>query len=217
MKPDFFVVEAARVVLVDELELIAPHTFEESELWFQELHNSLLPPEVVNMRLRPEFSLEEIWKKSIKGILDNAMQKLGRLSDRMIRLEEILDELPEKQRLQHPQPLLELSRSRRRIVNQASFLLADDGSPKAVLTSGDGVRAAGMGSTDLAAGLREDFNSCGPETTLNEIYASAGRGLPIAVVDGDGKLVGNLDPRHIMEEMGRVENLIDDFEREVFM
>ena len=26
-----------------------------------------------------------------------------------------------------------------------------------------------------------------------------------------------LDPRHIMEEMGRVEHLIDAFEREVFM
>ena len=35
--------------------------------------------------------------------------------------------------------------------------------------------------------------------------------------DADGKLVGNLDPRLIMEEMGRVESLIDNFEREVFM
>ena len=78
-------------------------------------------------------------------------------------------------------------------------------------------RSVGVGSTELQAGLREDFNSCTPETTLNEIYSAAGRGLPIAVCDDDGKLVGNLDPRHIMEEMGRVENLIDDFEREVFM
>ena len=49
------------------------------------------------------------------------------------------------------------------------------------------------------------------------MYAAAGRGIPIAVVDDDGKLIGNLDPRHIMEEMGRVEQLIDGFEREVFM
>ena len=49
------------------------------------------------------------------------------------------------------------------------------------------------------------------------MYAAAGRGLSIAVVDDDGKLVGNLDPRLIMEEMGRVEQLIDGFEREVFM
>jgi hypothetical protein len=41
--------------------------------------------------------------------------------------------------------------------------------------------------------------------------------MPIAVVDDNGKLIGNLDPQHIMGEMGRVENLIDGFEREVFM
>ena len=39
----------------------------------------------------------------------------------------------------------------------------------------------------------------------------------MAVVDDDGRLVGNLDPRLIMEEMGRVEQLIEGFEREVFM
>jgi hypothetical protein len=56
-----------------------------------------------------------------------------------------------------------------------------------------------------------------PNATLNEVYAAAGRGLPIAVVNEAGELIGNLDPRHIMEEMGRVESLIDMYEREVFM
>ena len=37
------------------------------------------------------------------------------------------------------------------------------------------------------------------------------------MVDGGGRLIGNLDPRKIMEEMGRVERLIDGYEREVFM
>ena len=36
-------------------------------------------------------------------------------------------------------------------------------------------------------------------------------------MDEDGRLVGNLDPRHIMEEMGRVELPIDDFERETYL
>ena len=56
-----------------------------------------------------------------------------------------------------------------------------------------------------------------PEATLNDVYAAAGRGLPIAVIDHNGQLVGNLDPRHIMEEMGRVEQLIDGFERETYL
>ena len=62
--------------------------------------------------------------------------------------------------------------------------------------------------------IQEFFRSA---SRVNEVYAAAGKGLPIAVCDTDGKLVGNLDPRHIMEEMGRVESLIDNFEREVFM
>lgn len=97
------------------------------------------------------------------------------------------------------------------------FVVDDDGKPVSVLTAGDGIRVSGMGSTNLADALRTDFERCGPDQTLNEVYASAGRGIPIAVVDESGRLIGNLDPRSIMEEMGRVEGLIDDFEREVFM
>jgi glycine betaine/proline transport system ATP-binding protein len=89
--------------------------------------------------------------------------------------------------------------------------------PIAVLTTGDGIRAAAMGSTDLDSGLRSDFVTARADQTLNEVYSAAGRGIPIAVVDDDGVLIGNLDPRQIMEEMGRVESLIDDFDREVFM
>jgi glycine betaine/proline transport system ATP-binding protein len=98
-----------------------------------------------------------------------------------------------------------------------AFVVDAAGKPTAMLTIGDGLRAAGMGSTGLDAALREDFERAAPDTTLNEVYASAGRGLPIAVVDGDGALIGNVDPRNIMEEMGRVEGLIDGFEREVFL
>ena len=97
-----------------------------------------------------------------------------------------------------------------------SFIVDSDGKPESVLTAGDGIRVSGMGGS-LADAVRRDFVSCTPESTLNEVYASAGKGLPIAVVDDTGKLVGNLDPHHIMEEMGRVESLIDNFEREVFM
>jgi glycine betaine/proline transport system ATP-binding protein len=98
-----------------------------------------------------------------------------------------------------------------------AFVVDAAGKPTAMLTLADGLRAAGMGSTDLSAALRTDFETAGLDTTLNEVYASAGRGLPIAVVDDSGTLIGNLDPRSIMEEMGRVEGLIDGFEREVFL
>ena len=98
-----------------------------------------------------------------------------------------------------------------------AFVIDGSGSPTHLLTADDGIRAASMGTTDLVLALRTDFDRCGPQDCLNTVYAAAGRGLPIAVCDESGALVGNLDPRHIMEEMGRVENLIDGFEREVFM
>jgi glycine betaine/proline transport system ATP-binding protein len=98
-----------------------------------------------------------------------------------------------------------------------AFACDSGGRPTGLLTIGDCVRVASMGSVDMSVALRDDFDTTTPHTTLNDVYASAGRGLPIAVIDDNGKLVGNLDPRHIMEEMGRVEQLIDGFERETYL
>jgi len=97
-----------------------------------------------------------------------------------------------------------------------TFFVDDDGKPTHVLTSADAVRGV-VNDADFDDCWRTDFETTTATATLNTVYAASGRGMPIAVVDDDGKLIGNLDPRHIMEEMGRVENLIDGFEREVFM
>ncbi|MDB0005994.1 betaine/proline/choline family ABC transporter ATP-binding protein, partial [Ilumatobacteraceae bacterium] len=98
-----------------------------------------------------------------------------------------------------------------------AFAVDADGRPTAVLTVSDGLAALEAGRTSVADVLRSDFDRVSPSQTLNEVYAAAGRGLPIAVVDSTGTLVGNLDPQHIMAELGRVESLIDSFEREVFL
>jgi len=98
-----------------------------------------------------------------------------------------------------------------------AFVLDADGKPEAVCTEADCLRAAAVGSTEMMAGARTDFDTTTAEATLNSVYAAAGRGLPIAVCDDDGRLVGTLMPRLVMEELGRVEGLIDQFEREVFM
>jgi glycine betaine/proline transport system ATP-binding protein len=96
------------------------------------------------------------------------------------------------------------------------FIVDADGKPVSVLTANDAIRAV-EGGGSITDAVRADFATCASNQTLNEVYSAAGRGIPIAVVDEAGKLVGNLDPRLIMEEMGRVESLIDGFEREVFM
>lgn len=153
---------------------------------------------------------EEILTQPATGYVAEFVQDVDQ--GRVIQVHEIMIE---------PQPIeasTSLQQGLEGLGDRAGRFCCDaDGKPTGVLTSADGIRATSMGSTDLASGLRTDFDSCLSTATLNEVYAAAGRGLPIVVVDDDGSLIGNLDPRHIMEEMGRVENLIDGFEREVFM
>jgi glycine betaine/proline transport system ATP-binding protein len=98
-----------------------------------------------------------------------------------------------------------------------AFVVDEHGKPTGVVSGAAALRAAVAGSTDLGAAVSSDFDTAAPHATFNDVYHSAGRGLPIAVIDENGVLVGNLDPRDLMEEMGRVEQLIDGFEREVFM
>lgn len=153
---------------------------------------------------------EEILTQPATGYVAEFVQDVDQ--GRVIQVHEVM---------QPPAPLLAdtsiadaLTRTAER---SGAFVLDDAGAPVSLFTIEDGIRASNMGSSDLQAALRSDFERCKPNDCLNTVYAAAGRGLPIAVCDEAGTLVGNLDPRHIMEEMGRVENLIDDFEREVFM
>jgi glycine betaine/proline transport system ATP-binding protein len=97
------------------------------------------------------------------------------------------------------------------------FVVDASGCPTGLLTKADAGVALAHGTTSLSDVIRSDFETTRATQRLNDNYAAAGRGLPIAVVDGSGCLVGELEPREIMEEMGRVEQLIDGFEREVFL
>ena len=100
---------------------------------------------------------------------------------------------------------------------QGGFVVDADSRPTAMLSLTDAATALAHGTTDLGSVLRSDFDTTTPGARFNENYAAAGRGQPIAVVDESGRLIGELEPREIMEEMGRVEQLVDGFEREVFL
>ena len=100
---------------------------------------------------------------------------------------------------------------------QGGFVVDADNRPTGMLSLTDAATALAHGTTDLASVLRSDFDTTTAGARFNENYAAAGRGLPIAVVDESGGLIGELEPREIMEEMGRVEQLVDGFEREVFL
>jgi glycine betaine/proline transport system ATP-binding protein len=98
-----------------------------------------------------------------------------------------------------------------------AFAVDHDGKPAGVLTASAGLRAVVEGASEVGSLLSTEFDKTTPEATLNDVYHYAGKGLPIAVLDENGVLIGVLDPRDIMEEMGRVERLIDGFEREVYL
>ena len=97
------------------------------------------------------------------------------------------------------------------------FCCDAEGRPTGLVTKEDAGSALAQGTTELSGVLRTDYETTTASARLNDNYAAAGRGIPIAVVNENGQLVGELEPREIMEEMGRVEQLIDGFEREVFL
>jgi glycine betaine/proline transport system ATP-binding protein len=153
---------------------------------------------------------EEILTKPATGYVAEFVQDVDQ--GRVIEVLEVMDD---------PDPItltMSLREALGHIGDRAGgFVVDDKGKPTHLLTAADGMRAGRMGTAELGPALRTDFETASGEDHFNDVYAAAGRGLPIAVVDATGRLVGNLDPRKIMEEMGRVERLIDDYEREVFM
>jgi glycine betaine/proline transport system ATP-binding protein len=100
---------------------------------------------------------------------------------------------------------------------QGGFVVDADGCPTGLLHVSAASSALAHGTTSLADVLQTDFETTKMDAKLNHNYSAAGRGLPIAVIDDAGRLVGELEPRAIMEEMGRVEDLVDGFDREVFL
>ena len=100
---------------------------------------------------------------------------------------------------------------------RGGFVVDADGRPTGLLSVVDAGSALAHGTTLLSDVLRSEFSTTVATARLNEVYAAAGLGFPIAVIDDAGLLIGEVEPQEIMEEMGRVEQLIDGFEREVFL
>lgn len=96
------------------------------------------------------------------------------------------------------------------------FVVDEAGKPTGVLMPQEALLAASQ-DADLSSAIRTDFEVARVGQKFNHVYAAAGKGMTLAVVDDNGQLVGMMHPRDMIEEMGRVEGLIDGFERETFM
>ena len=153
---------------------------------------------------------EEILTQPATGYVAEFVQDVDQ--GRVIKVEEIMVP-PDPLRIdtEFDQVVSSLADVRERLVVDAS------GKCIGLVTRGDVERVATQGVPTLASALRTDVPIAAPSQTLNELYADAGRGLPIACCDADGQLVGRMDPTAVLEELGRVETLADAFEREVYM
>lgn len=153
---------------------------------------------------------EEILTQPATGYVAEFVQDVDQ--GRVIKVEEIM--VP-------PDPL-QIDTDFDEVVNalaDVSEKLVVDASGKCagLVTRSDVERVATQGVPTLASALRTDVPIAAPSQTLNELYADAGKGLPIACCNEDGQLVGRMDPTAVLEELGRVEALADAFDREVYM
>ena len=108
--------------LVDELEATLPKIWNISEVWLQQIASDVLSPEVSSFRIKPEFSKNILWEKSIDPILLTAAKQVGIIADKIAKLETLFEDLPEQARTKEPQPLLDLQRARRRLTGHSGFL-----------------------------------------------------------------------------------------------
>ncbi|MGD2102760.1 MAG: glycine betaine/L-proline ABC transporter ATP-binding protein, partial [Acidimicrobiia bacterium] len=140
---------------------------------------------------------EEILTKPATGYVAEFVQDVDQ--GRVIEVREVMRD---------PQPIAAGSsvRDAMRAIGDrmGGFVVDSEGKPAAVFTAAAGLEATVEGR-ELKSALSTEFDRTTRETTLNDVYYAAGKGVPIAVVDDEGRLVGALDPRDIMEEMGRVE------------
>ena len=153
---------------------------------------------------------EEILTEPATGYVAEFVQDVDQ--GRVIKVEEIMTE---------PDPIqsnAEFDEVRNAVAGRAEVLVIDPaGACCGLITRGDVERVSTQGTPSLASAMRTDVPVATGNQSLNEIYAEAGKGLPIAVLDGDGRLIGRVEPTDVLEELGRVEALTDAFEREVYM
>ena len=90
--------------------------------------------------------------------------------------------------------------------SEAAHVVDPDGRPLGVVTRPSAERARARGDQRLEP-LVEAVPAVTVDTTLAKVYQLFGSGLPLAVVDGDGRLIGAVRPLKVLAELGRVEGV----------
>ncbi len=87
-----------------------------------------------------------------------------------------------------------------------------DGRPVGAVTRESVERAVDGGAGELGD-LCQKVPAVTNDTVLAKVYQLFGSGLPVAVVDGDGKLAGEVRPLEVLAGLGRVEGISEELER----
>ena len=94
---------------------------------------------------------------------------------------------------------------------EAAHVIDASGRPVGVVTRQSVEQARARGDDDLSP-LVEATPSVTNDTILAKVYQLFGSGLPVAVIDGDGRLVGSVRPLEVLAELGRVESISEQLE-----
>ncbi|WP_419946675.1 quaternary amine ABC transporter ATP-binding protein [Candidatus Poriferisodalis sp.] len=102
-----------------------------------------------------------------------------------------------------------------RVINDlgvdAAHVTDPNGRPLGVVTREAAEKARAGGTRELGT-LVQTVSAVTNDTILAKIYQLFGSGLPVAVVDGDGRLIGCVRPLEVLAELGRVENISEELE-----
>ena len=90
--------------------------------------------------------------------------------------------------------------------SDAAHVVDAGGRPLGVVTRESAERARARGDQQVGP-LVEAVPAVTDDTILAKVYQLFGSGLPVAVVDTDGRLVGSVRPLEVLAELGRVEDV----------
>ena len=96
--------------------------------------------------------------------------------------------------------------------SDAAHVVDPDGRPLGVVTRQSAERARARGDQRLEP-LVEAVPAVTVDTTLAKVYQLFGSGLPLAVVDGEGRLIGAVRPLEVLAELGRVEGVSEQLQQ----
>ena len=93
----------------------------------------------------------------------------------------------------------------------AAHIVDAENRPTGVVTRAAAAQAQATGTTDIS-GLIRQTKTVTEDTILAKIYQLFETDLPLAVVDGDGRLIGTVQPLEVLAELGRVESISEQLE-----